>query len=185
MSLLPVVFCWHQIAVVDDDGVISKRWVMDPLRRYDNLARRQYDDGAEYPLIVELSRDMRSHRHFFAQINDGYDSLPEGIAPRFNSPEHMRKWLLVETGWFDEKEFECESEANAQKMARFCRDTDRYARVFLLGKKVIVRRAKSQDLSSMGREDFEASKKAVLEALDGLLGMKPGTMRREAGKPHA
>jgi hypothetical protein len=182
MTTLPVAFRWTQIGIVDDDGVVSRQFVMMPLPRFLKLAARQFSEGEEYPLVPVESRNMRSHNAYFAQIGDAFDNLPETISARFPSEMHLRKWALVEIGIFDEREIDCASEAAAQSTALLMRDLDEYCRISIHGRKVIVRRAKSQSLSAMGKDEFEKSKRAVLELLESMIGVRPGTLKQNAGR---
>lgn len=176
----PVVFTWVDVDVVDEHGVATKCKAMVPLKRYDNLAKKQFHDGEEYPLVILEARSRASHSFYFASVGNGFDNLPEKIAARWPTAEHLRKWLLIECGWFEEREFDCDSEINARRLATFIRTEDEYARISLHGKKVIVRRAKSQSAAAMGKKDFEDSKKAVLDLLEHFTEVPRGTLNKEA-----
>lgn len=184
MSFLPVSFEWTLVDIVDDDGIVKRRHVMMPLARYGNVAAKQFRDGERYDLSVLEARSAKSHRFYFVSIKNAFDSLPEKIAPRFPSKEHLRKWALVQVGLFDEREFDCDTQINARRLANFIRLEDEYASITVHGKKVIVRRAKSQAGNAMTKEEFQASSKAVLELLDALIGTQPGTVKRE-NRDHA
>jgi hypothetical protein len=177
-----VTFVWQKADVVDGDGVATRRMAMVPVHRHDNISKRQYTDGAEYTLTPIEDRSMASHNQFFAAMHEYYVNLPEKIAARWPSAEHFRKWCLVETGWCDEKEFDMASEKHAKALGTFIRTEDEYARIRVVGLKVIVRRAKSQSLAAMGKADFEASKRAVLELAQHFVGVAPGKMMKEAGR---
>jgi hypothetical protein len=176
--MLPVAFVWRVLDIADDDGVVQRRFVMDPVPRFRKLAGKQFAENGEYPLMPLESRNMAAHRGYFAAISEGFDNLPETIAARFPSSEHLRRWCLVECGYLDEREFDSESEGQARALAYFVRTQDEYARISIHGTKVIVRRAKSQSLAAMGAEEFKASKRAVLELLESMIGVRPGTLRK-------
>lgn len=187
---LPVNFTWREVEIIDADGVCSRRRVMDPNPRYDNVAKRQFHDGEEYTLVILEARSRKSHNGYFAQISDAFDNLPETMSARWPTSEHMRKWVLIETGWFDEKEFEFEgvnAARDARRLGLFIRTEDDFARIFPVQIeprkwKVIVRRAKSQAMDAMRtKETFEASKKAVLDWLEHAIGVERGTLAREGG----
>lgn len=187
MRIVPVTFVWRDAEVIDDDGVATRRKVMAPLARFDNICGRQFHDGEEYPLVPLEARSRASHGHYFACIHDGFQNLPENIAARWPSEEHMRKWLLIETGWFEEKDFDCPDELFAKRLATFVRTENEYARISIHrvdGKrcKVIIRTAKSQSAAAMGKQAFEASKKDVLDLLEHMTAVPRGTLMREAGK---
>ena len=182
MRMQPVIFYWKEVDVIDGDGIATRRMAMVPHLRYGNVVKRQFADGEEYVLAPVEERSMASHRQFFAAINDAFHNLPEKVAARFPSAQHLRRWALIECGHFDEKEFDCDSEKNAKRLATFIRTEDEYARISLHGLKVIVRRAKSQALPAMKKADFEVSKRDVLDLLEAMTSLPSGTLMREAGK---
>lgn len=155
---------------------------MVPEPRYENVCRRQFSEGETYPLIVLEERSRASHNAFFAAIHSGWVNLPENVAARFPSAEHMRKWILCEVGWFDEKEIDCANEKHAKALQTFIRTEDDYARIFRRGSLVIIRKAKSQSLAAMGKKDFEASKRDCLDLLESMVNVPKGTLMREAGQ---
>jgi len=173
---------WREVDLIDADGVAKLAMAMVPHQKYANVAKRQFADGETYTLQPAEERSMASHNQYFAALNDYYDNLPEKIEARWPSADHFRRWLLVETGWFDEKEFDMASEKHATALRTFIRTEDRYARIGGSGSKVIVRRARSQSLVAMGKADFEASKKAVLELAEAMVGTPVRTMMREANR---
>lgn len=175
MRMLPVVFTWTDAAL---PGTGEVRKVMIPHVRYGKTAARQFADGEDYPMVVLEARSRASHNQFFAAVNDAWHNLPENIAVRWPTGEHLRKWALVQTGWFDEKNFECDTAGHAQRLAAFIRKVDEYAMILVHGKQVIVRDAKSQSAAAMGKDQFEKSKRDVLD----LLGTMTGTTRVELNK---
>lgn len=189
--IVPVVFDWIEVDVVDrETGETARRRAMVPKERYDKIAARQYHDGEEYPLVPLEARSRKSHNAYFAQLHEAFENLPEKLAARWPTEEHMRKWILVETGWFDEEEHEFEgpkAEGYARRAAAFARKADDYARIRVVqvadAKWVaIIRSAKSQAAAAMSKEPFEASKKDVLEWLEHAIGVARGTLRKEAGR---
>lgn len=181
-KIYPVVFSWRDVDLIDEEGVATRAKAMVPLPRYLNTAARQYHEGEEYPLVLLETRSRASHSQFFAAINDGFNNLPEKISARWPTSEHLRKWLLVETGWFQESEIDCASPKHATQTAVLVRSFDEYARISVHGAKVIIRRAKSQSVNAMGKQAFEASKKDVLDLLESFIGVKPGSLKKEAGR---
>ncbi len=169
MKLQPVVFTW------DGDHMI-------PQTRYKRVCDRQFVVGEEYVLQRTEERSMASHSQFMAAIADGFSNLPEGISARFPTSTHLRRWLLIETGWFDEKAFDMLSEQKARELALWVRTEDEYARIHAHGTTVIVRKAKSQSLSAMGKADFEASKRACLDKLEDMIGVPLGSLKKNAGR---
>ena len=165
----PVVFTWTGDAMV-------------PHSRYKQICNRQFVANEEYPLVVLEERSRASHNAFFAAVSEGWHNLPETIAIRFPTEDHLRRWALVQSGFFDEREFECESAEKAKELAAFIRKVDTYAVIHLHERKIIVRDAKSQSLAAMGKDTFQASKTAVLDLIESLTGVKPGELMRNAGQ---
>jgi hypothetical protein len=186
---LPILFCWHEVSVIDDYGQVTRRWIMDPLPRYANMAKKQFAENEEYPLVPHEVRNRKHHNFFFAAVQEGFVNLPENVAARFPTPDHLRRWLLIDNGWFDEKEFDFEgrdAHVQARRIGAFIRTEDSYAKITVhktsaTKSKIIVRRAKSQAEDAMGKADFEASSTAVLEALAGMIGVKASQLKKEAG----
>lgn len=134
MRISPIVMVWRLVDVIDAEGVVEKRKAMVPVEKYRRHADRMYEDGAEYPLLPVEARSRAAHSRYFAALNEAYVSLPETISARWESSEHFRKWILIETGWFFEKEFTFEgrsAETQARRLATFIRTEDEYARVWV------------------------------------------------------
>ena len=195
--ILPVVFVWQQVDVVLSDGEVQRRRAMVPLLRYDNVAGRQYHDGEEYPLVPLEARSRASHNQYFAALNDGFDSLPEGsllaaVAERlgiktlppngFTDSEHFRAWALCETGFCEVLEFDFDSPKDAQTVAKLYRRKDTYAQILMRGAHITIKEPKSQSAANMSKEPFEQSKRAVLDLLEAMLGVPTGTLNKEAGR---
>lgn len=136
---------------------ISPYWV----RRAD----KQFARGEVLRLIDEPERSNRSHNHFFASVQNAFDSLPPLWAERFNSPDALRKYCLIKAGFCFSDSITCPSHADALRVAAFVRGADEFALVDV--KKSVVTRytAKSQSYKAMGRDEFKASKEGVLRVL--------------------
>jgi hypothetical protein len=202
MRVYPVTFVWKKLDVVDADGALRRVMAMVPLPKYGNLAGRQFVEGEDYTLTPLEERSMASHKQFFAALKSGYDNLPEKVfyrtdaagkfvldefknrVPKWPTPTHYRKWLLIEAGWFTEKVFEEATPAHAKRLAVWIRsdvgEEAEYWRIKITGCVVTIRVAKSQALPAMKNEDFKQSKKDVLELNDALTGVESGTHWREA-----
>lgn len=161
---------------------------MVPLPRYQKVANKQFVVGAEYPLQIIEERNMASHNAYFAQIHSGFQNLPEEYAQEFPTETHLRRWLLIETGWCTRREFQdpLPTIEKARTVAMFCRGLDEYAKFSFQeredGWHIIIRQARSQSLDAMGKVDFEASKKACLDKLESMIGVPHGSLKREAGR---
>jgi hypothetical protein len=178
----PVVYKWCMVDVLDGAGEVHATWAMVPTPRYEGLAYKQYAAGEEYALTLLEARSRASHNHFWASLQNGFDNLPDNIAARFPSVEHMRAFLLIECGWCDEVEFDLASESEAKKLAARTRTESPYARIHRHNRTLIVRYPKSQSAKAMGKADFEASKKATLDLLEGMIGVPLGSLSQEAGR---
>jgi len=152
--------------------------VMRPL--HPQAADRQYVVGEHYFLDHREDRSMASHRHYFAVLMQAWQNLPEDIADRFPTPEHLRKYALVKTGFRDERNFVCHSRHEALRMAAFVKPMDEFAIVSCVGSSVVVLTAHSQSLRAMGKEKFQRSKDAVLDCVAELIGVLPDQLSESA-----
>lgn len=135
-----------------------------------------------YRMDVVEERSLRSHSHYFACINECWLNLPEHLAERFPSADHLRRYALVKAGFRDERSIVCASKAEAQRVAAFVRPMDGYAVVVVREAVVVVWTAKSQSMKAMGKADFQRSKDAVLDICAELIGVAPETLRKESGR---
>lgn len=165
-TIPPIVFDW--------DGEVMKP-------RHPRIADRHFVVGMEYVLAPVEDRSMRSHRHYFASINEAWQNLPEALAERFPTAEHLRKYALIRAGYRDERSIVASSKAEAQRLAGFIRPMDDFAVVTVNGAVVTVYTAKSQSMRAMGKADFQASKDAVLDVIAKLIGVETSELERNAG----
>lgn len=194
MRILPVNFIWQQVDVVDDDGVAERRMAMVPLTRYANVCKRQFHELEEYSLAPIEVRSRASHNQYFAALEDGFHNLPEdlkSLEKRLDikvppdgwiDSEHLRKWALCQTGWCDVGQFDFETKEEATRLAKFYRRQDEYAHIAVRGTHVTIKTAKSQSAAAMAKQPFEESKRAVLDLIETMIGVKSGTLNKEAGK---
>lgn len=142
---------------------------MVPLRRFHNLANAEFTVGERYRMDVQEQRSLISHNHYFATLQQIWESLPERYGDRIPSVEHMRKWALIRTGYRDERSIVCASKAEAARVAAFVKPMDDFALVVAHEAAVIVWTAKSQSMRAMGAKEFQASKQAVLDYCNALI----------------
>lgn len=180
--IYPVNFIWRKVDTVDDDGVAVRVMAMVPVARYANVAARQYHEGEDYPLVPLETRSRASHNQYFASIHEGFQNLPEKIAARWPDEDSLRYWLLIECNWYEEDEFVFDSVAEAKAAMPKIRRRQPYARIMRKDSMLFVRYAKSQSAAAMGKQEFEASKKDVLELLDHIVGVPRGELSRQAGR---
>ncbi len=66
---------------------------------YKRVARRQYVHDEVYPVGVHEQRSTAAHAAYFASVGEAWKNLPEADQDRYPTPDHLRKWALVATGW--------------------------------------------------------------------------------------
>lgn len=166
--LPPLEFQWNGEAMVP-------RW---PKR-----ADRLYVVGEVYPLAPWEERSQVSHNHEFAFIGEAFGQLPEQYKHEAwaQSPEHLRKYALIRTGYCNTQTYTCGSRAEAERWARNLRPLDEFSIVDVEGTTVRRFTAMSQSRRAMGKKLFGESKSAILDYLSGLIEVDPETLRQNAG----
>src|SRR3546814_6543664 len=76
-------------------------------------ADQHYTVHERYSIAPIEERSQKSHNHYFAAVAEAWKNLPEDVAERFASSEHLRKWALIKAGWRDERTIVCASKAEA------------------------------------------------------------------------
>lgn len=151
-----------------------------PLPRYAGDFSRQFEDGRVYRMERIEPRSPQSHSHFFAVLNEAWQTLPEHLAERFPSPEHLRKYALVKAGFCDVRTHVTGTKAEAQRLAAFMRPMDEFAIVAANEAVVSVYTAQSQAVKAMGRKEFERSKQEVFRVIAEMTGTDPSDYGRAA-----
>ncbi len=151
-----------------------------PLRHFAKLCDREFVIGESYPLVEEHGRSRRSHSHFFAALNEAWLNLPAEIAFHHPTAEHLRKFALIMTGYEDRATHVCGSKAEAQRLRSLIAPLDDFAVIEVREATVTVRRAKSQSMKAMGREEFQKSKDDVLAYVAELIGVTPAELQQHA-----
>lgn len=159
MKFDPVGMIW--------DGV-SRFAVLD---RFLPLARRQFIGGHEYPMIPHRPRSDKAQGLYFASIAVAWDNLPEGYDGRFPTPEHLRKWSLVQEGYAHERAMPCSSADQARAIGQLCRELDSFAVIQVSGDVLTIWNAMSQDKHHMGGDIFNESMQKVLERIAHMIGL--------------
>ncbi len=175
MSFRPVVFVWN-----------AREGVMRVAARFGNVARAQFRDGEEYPLYVREHRSSKSHAFFFASVKNAHDNLSAENTEILQTPEHLRKWALIVSGWYDETLVDAGEgkygRRRAIQMAGFARKLDDFAEIKVIkhGENwfLRVRVAKSQSLSSMDKEEFKKSSRDVLDVLSGTIEVRRADLEK-------
>lgn len=130
--------------------------------------------GERYSLVQYEDRSAATHNHQFAWLYDAWMNLPEDIADQYPTPEHLRKRALIDAGFYDETIIDAGTNAAAIRVAAAVQAIDTFALVFVRKCFVIRRTAKSQSRRAMKKDEFQASKTAIMEVIDELV------QRREA-----
>lgn len=125
--------------------------------------------GERYSLVQYEDRSAATHSHQFAWLHDAWQNLPEDIADQYPSPEHLRKRALIDAGFYDETIIDAGTNAAAIRVAAAIQAIDTFALVFVRKCFVIRRTAKSQSRRAMKKEEFQASKTAIMEVIDALV----------------
>lgn len=149
-----------------------------PLRGFGKVCDQHFVVGEVYRLVTQEDRSAKSHAHFFASVTEAWQNLPERYSGRFPSPDHLRKWALIKAGFRDERTIVCSSRAEAQRLAAFIKPMDEFAVVVVQGTQVTVFTARSQNMRAMGKQDFQASKDAVLDVLAAMIGTSSEALAR-------
>ena len=163
----PLMFTWQ------GDG-------FTPIPRHAKECDARYTVGERYTLEEIQERSAASHRQYFAAIREVWLNLGDEAAQQFPTPDHLRKFALIRTGFRDERTIQASSRAEALRLAAFVRPMDEFAIVTVTGSTVTVFTAKSQSMRAMGKADFQRSKSAVLEYIAELIGTSTETLEDAA-----
>lgn len=145
---------------------------MVPLPRFHNLANAEFTVGERYRCEVQEDRSWVSHRHQFAWLHKAYMSLPEHVAARFKNEEQLRKHGLIAGGFCDSTTIVCASKAEAERWCEYLRKREPDTIIQISGNVLIQFTARSQARNAMDATTFQRSKQAVLDYVDGLLGIE-------------
>lgn len=115
-------------------------------------------------------RSAKSHAHYFAVLADAWANLREDIAATMPSPEHLRKWALIQAGYCTMTKLAFKTNAEAIAACAFIATLDTYAECGVNGNVAVIRRATSQSVKAMGKKEFQISKGKVLDVISQLIG---------------
>ncbi len=87
-----------------------------PLPRFAKVADQNFTIGETYTIAEVQDRSRNSHNHYFADLKNAYDTLPENIAKEFENFEHFRARGLIECGFYNQREFVCSSNREAHRL---------------------------------------------------------------------
>lgn len=164
----------------------AKNCVMVVNPRWREIARRMFKDGEDYALEEKLERSSAQHKFYFVSIKNAFTNLNKETLDLLKTPNHLRQWALIATGWYDERQVGGLSLAQAKRMAvtvaallRSNTDDD-YVEIIVRRNRdesdrldgtanLIVRTPKSQSRDAMDRETFKKSCEDVLDVLAGAI----------------
>jgi hypothetical protein len=160
---------------------------MRPTAGHQSRASIKFVQGRTYRL-EERDRSAESHDHYMACVQKVWENLPEGLPYKWANVTEMRRWALIQAGYFDEVKIPCEDLETAGsvslKMKKMLRAIDKYSQIDV-GEEgmedftLIIWVARSQSYSAMTRKEFEASKEAVLRLLGEIIGTTPEQLLEE------
>ncbi len=156
----------REFVPTDPDG---RDWCRHNLRIWEKVS-----------LTVAQARSEKTHRHHFAWLHDAWMSLPEEYQGQWwaASSEHLRKYALIKTGFFDCQMIAVDSAEEAMRWAMILRGFDSYCVLIPKNTVLMCLTAKSQKMSVMGKDQFQRSKTAVLNFVADLLGIYPEELVR-------
>jgi len=158
MTPQPVLFTWDGEAMLPINASMQK------------LCDELYVIGERYRLIELQERSRNSHNHYFAALAQAWQNLPEDLAERFPSPEHLRKYALIKCGFYNSRSIVASSAKQARDLASFMKGLDEFSIVVAREATVTLYSAQSQSLKAMGKASFGTSKTQVLDFVASLIG---------------
>lgn len=106
-------------------------------------------------------------------------NLPEALADLYPTQEHLRKRALIEAGFYDETIIDAGTNAAALRVASAIRAREEFSLVIVRGPAVVIRVAKSQSRRSMKKQEFQASKTAIMEVIANMIGTTAANLSQD------
>ena len=141
-----------------------------------------YEEGGLFRMAPVEDRSTATHNHQFAWISEAWKSLPDHYAgePWSVTPETLRKYALIRTGFCSTQIYACGSKAEARRWAANLRGAiHEFCIVVPKEMTVQVFTAKSQSRRAMDKAEFQASKEAILDFIADLIGVEPETLAKQ------
>lgn len=148
--------------------------------RSQRLADKAYVVGESYLLVAHEERSEASHRQEFAWLREAWLQLPENLADLYATPTHLRKRALIEGGFYHETVIDAGTNAAALRVAAAFRSREEFSLVIVRGPAVVIRTAKSQSRRSMNKQEFQASKTAIIEIVSNMIGVTAESLTEAA-----
>jgi hypothetical protein len=153
-------------------------------KRFHWQCDQDYVVGLKYRMDVIEERSVNSHSHFFAAVTEAWNNLPEDQTGRFPSPEHLRKWALIQCNYCHTAHKVFSTKQDSLTAAAMLRAADRYSVITVSDNILTVYTAESQSYKAMGKERFQQSKEKVLELLASMIQVTPKQLQYEAVVRH-
>ena len=131
--------------------------------------------GESYRVDIIAERTAQSHGHYFAVLSDLWGTLPERLTSQFASPEILRKFSLIMTGYRHERTLVLDSNEQAARVAAFLRSGGSDYQIISVNENVIVEwKPMSQSRAAMpSKDEFQKSKTDVIRYIEELLADAP------------
>ena len=134
----------------------------------------------KYRMDVIAERSKQSHDHYMVMVEETWLNLPDSRRLQFPTPEHLRKWALVQCGFCSQSHTVFSTKQDALTAAAMIRKTDKFAVLTVHDNVVTKYEAESQSYKSMDRKRFQASKDKVLELLADMIHITPKQLERHS-----
>lgn len=154
--------------------------VFVPENRLAAYCDETFGEGEVVTFERHEERSIASHNHYHASIQTAFDNLPEQDE-RFPTPNALRKWALIKSGYCTEMSVVCADPEQAATVASF---TGNAEGVIIVVRGNIVKKytAKSQSMKAMGKDEFQKSKDAVLDTIAELIAVTRKKLEQNAGR---
>lgn len=148
---------------------------------WQSRADKHFVIGERYMMEEVHQRSQASHNHYFAAVEEAWRNLPEDLAQRFPTSEHLRKYALIRTGFCNEQHVVFMTRKDAERAAALIIPLDEFSVIDVRDTTVARYTAKSQRRRAMDKQEFQASKDAVLGLLSEMIGTSPKQLEHHAG----
>jgi len=151
-----------------------------PNRNFKKTCDANFVVGQVYKIETVEERSMRSHRRYFAIVNETWKNLPDHLPEQFPTSEHLRKFMLCKIGEAYEQTIVCSSKEEARRTSKTIKTIDDYSIVTLKDNIVIVHTAKSQAFKAMDKKAFKLCSDRILDLCAEMIGVDPEALENHA-----
>lgn len=118
----------------------------------------QFGVGEVLTMAPVEERSRRSHDHFFARMDEIWQTLHERLKDRYPNADTFRRTALISTGHCDTDTTVCASNAEALRLRAVAKRLAPDSIATVRGAVVTIYTAHSQSVKAMGKETFQRSK---------------------------